>query len=105
MPKILMIYESIALKIKAQTADSRQTNRQTSLQTEYVLKFYAARVKTDATLLKSLQVARVMDVLATGNRLGPAPARVCVCVISPTDLDANQIKSEPGKMPGKIGYQ
>lgn len=51
-----MIYESIALKIKAQTADRQtdeQTDRQTSLQTEYVLKFYAARVKTDATLLKS----------------------------------------------------
>lgn len=43
-----MIYESIALKIKAQIAD-----RQTDEQTEYVLKFYAARVKTDATLLKS----------------------------------------------------
>lgn len=49
-----MIYESIALKIKAQTADADgRTDRQTSLQTEYVLKFYAARVKTDATLLKS----------------------------------------------------
>lgn len=106
MPKILMIYESIALKIKAQTAD-----RQTDKSSDWIcIKILCSSGKNwRDPVEKSLQVARVMDVLATGNRLGPAPARVCVsvclCVISPTDLDANQIKSEPGKMPGKIGYQ